>query len=76
MTRRKLYRVDLAELAGVAVNSLYRLGLPERDGTDIEAGKARPYWWPATAQRWLAGRRGKGWRAGQLGTHAQRRAAS
>lgn len=62
---RKLYRDDLAALAGIARNSLDRVKLPERDGTDIEAGKARPYWFETTAQAWLASRPGKGWRAGR-----------
>lgn len=64
---RKLYRADLAELLGVAVNSLDRIrDLPERDGTDIEAGKARPYWFDGPRlRRWMGSRPGKGWRAGQ-----------
>ena len=42
----KLYRADVAEMLGVKINSLARLGLPERDGTDVERGKARPFWQP------------------------------
>ena len=60
MTERKLYRVDLAELAGIKVDSLNRLRLPERAGTDIEDGKARPFWYLSTAQEWLANRPGQG----------------
>ena len=56
----KLYRADLAELAGIKVDSLNRLKLPERDGTDIEDGKARPFWYLSTAQEWLVNRPGQG----------------
>jgi hypothetical protein len=57
---RKLYRADLAELIGVKVDTLNRYRLPPRDGTDIEAGKARPYWWLSTAERWIEERPGRG----------------
>lgn len=57
---RKLYRADLAALAGIKVDSLNKLKLPERDGTDIERGKARPYWYERTARAWLASRPGRG----------------
>lgn len=60
MAEKKLYRADLAELIGVKVDSLNKLKLPERDGTDIESGKARPYWWLSTAQAWNARRPGRG----------------
>ena len=63
--RRKLYRSDLATLAGVADSSLDRIGMPERDGVDLDRGHARPYWWPETADAWMASRPGKGWRAGR-----------
>jgi len=56
----KLYRADLAELAGIKVDSLNRLSLPERDGTDIEDGKARPFWYLSTAREWLDNRPGQG----------------
>jgi hypothetical protein len=62
VSRRKLYRADLAALAGIKVDSLNHINLPERDGTDTEAGKARPYWYEATARAWLQSRPGKGWR--------------
>ena len=65
MAERKLYRADLAELAGVAVNSLDRIGMPERDGTEIDGAHARPWWWESTARRWLESRPGRGWRAGR-----------
>ena len=58
--KRKLYRADLAELAGIKINSLNRLKLPERDGTDIDGGKARPYWFLSTAREWMASRPGRG----------------
>ena len=60
MAKRKLYRADLAELIGVKVDSLNKLKLPERDGTDIEHGKARPYWLLNTAREWVANRPGRG----------------
>jgi hypothetical protein len=60
MTERKLYRADLAELAGIRIDSLNKLKLPPRDGTDIDQGKARPYWWESTARRWMAERPGRG----------------
>lgn len=60
MTTRKLYRADVAALLGVEINSLQRAGLPERDGTDIDGGKARPYWHPATIKAWAANRPGRG----------------
>lgn len=64
VARRKLYRVDMAELAGINIRSLGRANLPEPDGHDMERGHARPYWWEPTANEWLASRRGKGWRKG------------
>lgn len=60
MTERKLYRADLAALAGIRIDSLNKLKLPERDGTDLERGKARPYWWESTAREWMANRPGQG----------------
>jgi len=70
--KKKLYRADLADLAGISIDSLSRAGLPERDGTDIEGGKARPFWFEPTAKAWLASRPGKGWRAGVKGGHGER----
>lgn len=60
MAERKLYRADLAALLGIKVDSLNKLKLPERDGTDVERGKARPWWWLSTAQAWKANRPGRG----------------
>lgn len=60
MDERKLYRADLAELAGVKVDTLNGYKLPPRDGTDIDAGKARPWWWESTAREWMANRPGRG----------------
>jgi hypothetical protein len=65
--RRKLYRADLAELAGIKPNSLDRANPPAPDGTDIEGGHARPFWWAETGDAWLAQRPGKGWRRGLRG---------
>lgn len=62
--KRKLYRADLAAMAGIETDSLNRLKLPPRDGTDVEGGHARPYWWAETAKEWLANRPGRGWRRG------------
>lgn len=67
MARRKLYREDVAELLGIKVRSLGRAGLPPRDGTDLEGGHARPFWYETTITRWLPERPGKGWRAGVTG---------
>ena len=60
MAERKLYRADLAQLAGIKVDSLNRLKLPPRDGTDIDDGKARPYWLLSTATEWMNNRPGQG----------------
>jgi len=60
MAETKLYRADLADLIGVKVDSLNKLKLPDRDGTDIERGKARPYWLLSTAKEWAANRPGRG----------------
>lgn len=57
---RKLYRVDFATLIGVKVDSLNKYKLPDRDGTDIEGGKARPYWWESTVVAWNNSRPGRG----------------
>jgi hypothetical protein len=62
MPDRKLYRQDLAALAGIKPDSLNRLKKPAPDGHDIEAGHARPWWWESTARAWLDSRPGKGWR--------------
>lgn len=67
--RRKLYRADLAELAGILPDSLGRANPPRPDGYDIEGGHARPWWWESTAQMWLANRPGKGWRRGVKSAH-------
>jgi hypothetical protein len=61
---RKLYRADVAELIGVQYDTLNRYRLPERDGTDIEFGHARPWWWESTIVEWNNARPGRGyWRA-------------
>lgn len=57
---RKLYRADLAAHIGVKINTLNRYKLPPRDGTDIEDGKARPYWYLTTIDAWEAARPGRG----------------
>lgn len=59
---RKMYRSDVAELAGIKPTSLGRAKLPPPDGVDIESGHARPWWKPQTARAWLRARPGKGWR--------------
>ena len=60
MARRKLYRADLAELLGIAVDSVQRARPPAPDGYDIEAGHARPYWYSATVKAWIPTRPGRG----------------
>ena len=61
---RKLYRKDLAELAGILPTSLPRANPPEPDGREIHGQYVRPWWWESTARAWLASRPGKGWRLG------------
>lgn len=56
----KLYREDLAALAGIKPDSLNRLKLPPRDGTDTTGGHARPWWYRSTAEEWIANRPGPG----------------
>lgn len=58
----KLYRADVAAMAGILPTSLGRAKLPPPDGVDVESGHARPWWKPATAQEWLKARPGKGGR--------------
>jgi hypothetical protein len=65
MTERKLYREDLAALAGIKTNSLNKVRKPAPDGHDIDGGHARPWWRESTAREWLANRPGQGWRKGQ-----------
>jgi hypothetical protein len=70
---RKLYLDDVAALTGLGVSTLrgYRARgaatMPAPDGTDVDAGHARPWWWESTITAWMAGRRGKDWRKGQTG---------
>jgi hypothetical protein len=80
---RKLYLDGVAELTGLGESTLrgYRArgarrtaeqvaarpGMPEPDGTDVEAGHARPWWWESTIKAWMATRPGKDWRRGQKG---------
>lgn len=56
----KLYREDFAERIGVKPDTLNRYKLPPRDGTDIEAGHARPFWYPDTVDEWQRSRPGRG----------------
>lgn len=60
MADRKLYRDDLAELAGIRPDSLQRAKPPAPDGHDLDAGHARPWWRESTARAWLAARPGRG----------------
>lgn len=62
---RKLYRADLAALAGIKTDSLNKVKKPPPDGYDNEDGHARPYWFEPTATAWAEARPGKGWRKGR-----------
>lgn len=73
MARQKLYRADVAEMAGISVRSLGRVKLPSPDGVDVEAGHARPWWFNKTIVDWYRARPGKGWRKGRTGGHAASR---
>lgn len=63
---RKLYLDDFAALVGVGSRTLagYRsrrkARFPEPDGTDVDSGHARPWWWESTAQAWRSQRPGSG----------------
>jgi len=70
--RRKIYSDEAAELVDVAPSTWRRYCsdtpgrrriAPEPDGTDIERGHARPYWWPETIEQFKANRVGKGHRS-------------
>lgn len=56
--RRQLFRDDFARLLGV--RWLSKAGLPEPDGHVLEAGKARPVWYPPTVRKFLEGKVGRG----------------
>jgi len=67
----KLYNDEAAARAGVSPSAWRdyttpskrrggRLLGPPRDGTDIEGGHARPYWYPETIDAWKASRPGRG----------------
>ena len=71
MAEVKLYGEQAAARAGVGLSTWRnytapvarrggrRLG-PPPDGVDIEAGHARPYWYPHTIDDWMARRPGRG----------------
>lgn len=70
--RRKLYSDEAAKRVGVtpATWRRYCSETPKRrriappaDGTDIDRGHARPYWWEATIETFKKGRLGKGRRS-------------
>jgi hypothetical protein len=72
----KLYAEQAADRAGVAASTWRdycssRGGRPPRgpaeDGTDIEGGHARPWWYPETVDAWLAARPGQGKGGGRAG---------
>jgi hypothetical protein len=65
----KLYHEDAAAYVGIAASTWRdyasaRGGNPPRgpapDGTDVEGGHARPYWYAATLDAWKANRPGQG----------------
>jgi hypothetical protein len=69
MGDRKLYIEDAAQLAGVTAATWrgYCTEAPGRqrqapaaDGTDIQGGHARPWWWESTIEAWIASRPGRG----------------
>ncbi len=71
MADRKLYSDEAAAFVGVAASTWRgycteapgrRRQAPLPDGTDIEAGHARPWWWESTDKRWKEQRPGRGHR--------------
>lgn len=61
---KKIYRDEFAAMLGLkSARSLARRKLPPRDGTDIEGGRARPYWYLATVRRYIANLPGRGYRS-------------
>ena len=60
MAERKLYRADFADLLGVKTDTLNRYDIPPRDGTDMDRGHARPFWWLSTAKAYKKRRPGRG----------------
>jgi len=72
MADRKLYNEDVAEYLGISAatwrgyrstsGGRRRKQAPEPDGTSIEGGHARPWWWETTISAWNADRPGKGTR--------------
>jgi hypothetical protein len=72
MANRKLYNDDVAALLGItpatwrrynaATSNGHRRQAPPPDGTDIQRGHARPWWWETTIRTWQASRPGPGTR--------------
>lgn len=69
MSERKLYGEEVAKLLGIAYSTWRgyctekpgrRRQAPPADGTDIERGHARPWWWENTITDWNANRPGPG----------------
>lgn len=60
----RLFRADMARLAGVDYYSLSLRQLPTPDGTLNEGGHARPWWSAETGAAWVVSRPGLGWKKG------------
>lgn len=69
MPDRRLYGEEVADLLGIAYSTWRgycteapnrRRQAPLEDGTDIERGHARPWWWESTITAWNATRPGRG----------------
>jgi hypothetical protein len=65
----KLYADEAAAMVGVRPSTWRgycteapgrRRQAPQADGTDIEAGHARPWWWESTIREYIATRPGRG----------------
>ena len=54
------YRADVARYLGVNQDTLVRLGLPARDGSEVDRHYIRPWWYRATIVDWNNARPGRG----------------
>jgi hypothetical protein len=62
--RRKMYHAAAAAHVGVQPSTWRRYVVegrtPAPDGTDLDRGHARPWWYPETLDAWQASRPGAG----------------